>query len=287
MAFAQNLEKCFHILTQGQIYTEEELCIKLEDALLLCNKFSLVNQEIVILHNPNRMPVEYALVNDWNLDEPSGTLKASLLSDTLYVTYSPIRHSCRIFFMRNRLKKGSEFVNRFYTGLAQLDLLSSYSEFQLADGNTSCVLKASEVLSVADYGIFYKTDNGYDMRVYSADLITPLQEIGVEPRRVVVFRGSTDQRRVSAPNWIEDYEGFGNLRSFGKAIEELLVGQPVTQAWKDALIKTLSGMDGMKLPEEFLDLTLESVLGALCTEDESFEFLRSVKSVVMINVDEY
>ena len=87
MAFAQNLEKCFHILTQGQTYTEEELCIKLEDALLLCNKFSLVNREIVILHNPDKKEAEFQLKRNWNTDCP--------LLRTVYFLISPVSGETR------------------------------------------------------------------------------------------------------------------------------------------------------------------------------------------------
>ena len=286
MAFAQNLEKCFHILTQGQTYTEEELCIKLEDALLLCNKFSLVNREIVILHNPDKKEVEFQLKRDWNTDYPAGTVMRCLLGDMLYVIYSPGQKKCRIFLMKNHLKRGTEFINRFYTEVARLDLLSSRSVFTLEGQENSCdFLSKAEVRSIADYGIFHKVKGYYDMQIFSADLSTPLQEFGVEPRRVFVFRGTMDQHRVSAPNWIEDYEGYGSLRSFGRAIEDMRIGQPVTQNWKDELLEHLRGMDEMEIPKDFCEMEIDFLQGAY-EKESSFDFLQSIGSIVLINVDE-
>ncbi len=286
MAFAQNLEKCFHILTQGQTYTEEELCIKLEDALLLCNKFSLVNREIVILHNPSRIPVQFQLQQNWRSDFPAGSERSCMLADMLYVIYSPAQKQCRIFFIRNCRKKSTGYKNRFYTSLVQLDLLSSRSAFRLWEKQEECgILKDSQTLSVTNYGVFHKVKGCYDMQIYSADLITPLQEVGVEPRRVVVFRGDFDQRRISGPDWLQDYESHSCLRNFGRAIEDLMIGQPITHSWKEGLIAQLNGMDEMDIPADFKKMEIKDISGAY-EGDGNYDFLKSVKSIVLINVDE-
>lgn len=292
MAFAQNLEKCFYILTQGRTFTEEELCIKFEDALLLCNKSSWVDHEISVLHM-NRGRVEFQVRHDWVSSNAIGSRVQSSFGDRLFVIYSKEKGICRIFIMKNRVKKNREFPNRFYTNMLQLDLLSSRGTFTMAEEGKSwkemneTILQSAEVLSIAVYGVFYQEKDVYDMKVYSANKVVPMQLEGIELWRTAVFRGGLNQRRVNSPNWLEDYEGLSSIRNFGRAIEELMLGQPVSAQWKDGFEEYLEKKLEQRLPETFRTMAIRPAAGDLeRKEDTSYEWLDGLESVVFINVDE-
>lgn len=292
MAFAQNLEKCFHILTQGRVYTEEELRIKLEDALLLCNKSSWVDHDITVLHM-DRGSVEFQVRHDWVSSNAIGSRVQSSLGDRLFVIYSKERGICRIFIMKNRAKKNREFPNRFYTNMLQLDLLSSGGTFTMVEEGKSwkemneTILQSAEVLSIAVYGVFYQDGDGYDMKVYSANKVMPMQLEGIELWRTAVFRGGLNQRRVNSPNWLEDYEGLSSVRNFGRAIEELMLGQPISAQWKKGFEEYMAAKLKQSLPETFMTMEIRSSAGDLeRKENTSYEWLNGLDSVVFINVDE-
>lgn len=293
MAFAQNLEKCFHILTKGRAYTEEELRIKLEDALLLCNKSSWVDHDISVLHMDREL-VEFQVRHDWVSSSAIGSRVQSSLGDRLFVIYSRERGICRIFIMKNRVKKNKEFPNRFYTNMLQLDLLSSRGRFTMVEEGNSwkemneTILQSAEVLSIAVFGVFHQEDDVYDMKVYSANKVMPMQLEGIELWRTAVFRGGLNQRRVNSPNWLEDYEGLSSIRNFGRAIEELMLGQPISQQWKAGFTEYMEKHLGKILPNTFTDMEIRSAAGDLEPKgDGCYEWLNGLESAVFINVDEW
>lgn len=268
MALAQNLEKCFHLLTQGKEYTQEELMMKLEDALILCNRFSLVDHSIWLCYREKK-EFFFPVNQSWVSTAEAGSQVKCIGGNLLFVVYSPQKDLCRVFLIQNKLKRNTEFKNRFYTDLLELDSLSHIR----GDG---------EVASVANCGVFYRKDDSYDCRFYSAELCTPLQEVGVEPQRVVVFRGNMDQRRISRPNCIEDYEGISSLRKFGQAIEEMRIGQPVSGEW---LRELLSHIPAKQQPWGLSGMAA-SLKGEFSWKNQPGEFLDSVKTIVFINIDE-
>lgn len=285
MSFGSELQKTFQSLTQGQKLNEVKLFTKLQDSFQIL-KSSYPNHASAIIHGRSSF-VSFVSRAEYVEEISWGQEVTRELGDLMLVVVSPSRDIARLTYLqikyKNQIQRRRGYSlylepNTFKGDLVQLELMNSRPEITV-NGKASSALKEARCPSVCSYGVFYDNGCHYEMKYYSAHLLSPRTDYAKSKIRDIIYEYEMDVDHYNKTDL--QYNSCSDLEVFGNAVISLEIGTPMR------IEQIMSSVCNNKVAEKMKEMMLYSDRGPeqLSDGNQPINYFPDATSTIILNAD--